>query len=272
MQGMFANATAFSQDLSAWDVSKVINFEGMFEGSALAVSKQAGDVLRACRIHTAWASLNFSWIPHIAGLRIGDETCQAILYTKRYPSASFYLQELFDDGLYEISASSFTSSGNAPEKTFDNSDSTEWSTRSLASMEVQNETFTGHWVQLETPWPIVLKEASIYSSSSMDGVLFLGSTDSVHWDFMRKELVQIQGRVQLNMQDTRGYRYVRMFIVSSSNVAIKDLKLLRSKVLCIPDLMYVTMLPLGAASYEDCVETNAILSFESMGAAVRRMS
>jgi hypothetical protein len=72
--GMFDNATGFSQDVSDWDVSAVISFREMFRGTHIATQTEVGTV--ACRIHAAWRQLApMVWSPHAAGLAVSSETC-----------------------------------------------------------------------------------------------------------------------------------------------------------------------------------------------------
>jgi hypothetical protein len=42
LSGIFDGAGAFSQDLSAWNVSRVTTFENAFRGTRMAASSRAG--------------------------------------------------------------------------------------------------------------------------------------------------------------------------------------------------------------------------------------
>ena len=68
MSGMFDAAGQFSQDLSAWDVSRVTKFTNMFRGTRLANEFASGARhTSVCMIHQSWQAQNPTyWDPTTA--------------------------------------------------------------------------------------------------------------------------------------------------------------------------------------------------------------
>ena len=82
--GIFDNATGFSQDVSDWNVSAMWISHNMFRSTALAAQVEPGTV--ACRIHAAWRQriLPGMWNLLVAGLTATVQTCWGVQLQPRY--------------------------------------------------------------------------------------------------------------------------------------------------------------------------------------------